>query len=870
MPDCERDQTGQGQKQKRAFHRPFLHAGGSDRKGSRHERVPSTILSMADSYDFRSIERGWQERWERDGIYVARADDPRPKYYVLEMLPYPSGDLHVGHAKNYTLGDAIARTMRMLGYNVLHPMGWDAFGLPAENAAIQRGIDPASWTKSNIANMERQIRLMGTSYDWTRELATCTPEYYRWNQWLFLRLYERGLAYKREAPVNWCPHDQTVLANEQVIDGRCWRCGHLVERRNLSQWFLKITDYAERLLHGLDDLEGWPDRTRTMQRNWIGRSEGVQFAFAVDGIDERIEVFTTRIDTVYGVTFLAIAPEHPLVEHLKTIVSKEHAQAIDAFAQSLQSKSELERTSLMEKDGLFTGAYAINPLSHERVPIWVTNYVLAEYGTGAVMGVPAHDERDFDFAKKHGLPIAQVIVKPGTEVTAPLEEAYLDDGRLVASDDYSGMSSERARIALAERLAAMGVGSKTINYRFRDWLVSRQRYWGTPIPIVYCERCGEVPVPDADLPVLLPADVPITGEGSPLARDEAFMRTTCPKCGGPARRESDTMDTFFESSWYFLRYLDPHNEKAPWSPQVAKHWMNVDQYIGGAEHTVLHLLYSRFFYKFFHDEGWVSGHDEPFERLFHQGFVLYNSEKMSKSRGNVVGIDETAETNGVDAMRLFLLYVTPPEDTSNWTDEGISGRVRFLDRVWRASEPNLEKAKAVSPRELPPMRTPQERALVRAVHVAAKSGIDEVSSRRFHFNTTIAKLDELVNAMTAFAQNDSDSPAFLYAVHALPLLLAPYAPHIADELWSRLGHSTSVHLERVLEPEDEALAVDEITLVVQVNGKIRARIAAVPGIGEDQAFALALADPNVRAQLDGKELRKRIYVPDKLVNLVAG
>ncbi|MDE2481019.1 MAG: leucine--tRNA ligase [bacterium] len=825
---------------------------------------------MAETYDFATIERTWQERWERDGIYRALDTDPRPKYYVLEMLPYPSGDLHVGHAKNYTIGDAVARSMRMLGYNVLHPMGWDAFGLPAENAAIQRGIDPASWTRSNIANMQRQIRLMGTSYDWTREIATCEPEYYRWNQWIFLRLYEKGLAYKREAPVNWCPHDQTVLANEQVIDGRCWRCNNAVERRNLSQWFLKITAYGDRLLSDLDGLDGWPERTQLMQRNWIGRSEGTQFAFAVDGADAKIDVFTTRVDTVYGVTFLAIAPEHPVVATLKGIISAKQSAAIDAFAESLRSKSELERTSLLEKDGFFTGAYAVNPLSHERVPIWVTNYVLAEYGTGAVMGVPAHDERDFDFAKKHALPIAQVIAAPGTEVDAPLEAAFVEDGRLIASGDYSGMSSERARGAIAERLSAMGIGGKTVNFRFRDWLVSRQRYWGTPIPIVYCDACGEVPVPDAQLPILLPADVPITGEGSPLARDAAFINTTCPTCGGAARRESDTMDTFFESSWYYLRYLDPKNDALPWSPERAKRWMNVDQYIGGAEHAVLHLLYSRFFYKFFRDMGWVEGRDEPFERLFHQGMVLYNGEKMSKSRGNVVGIDETAQKNGVDAMRLFLLYVTPPEDTSDWTDEGISGRVRFLNRVWRACEPHLEKAKRISPRELPPTESSDEKALVRAVHVVAKSAIDEVASRRFHFNTTIAKLDELVNAMTGAAQKSPDSPAYLYAVHALPLLLAPYAPHIADELWSRLGHATSVHLERVIEPDDAALAVDEITLVVQVNGKIRARIAAQPGIAEAAAFALAEGDANVQAQLAGKEIRKRIYVPDKLVNIVVG
>jgi leucyl-tRNA synthetase len=829
--------------------------------------------SMAESYDFRRIERTWQERWERDRTYRASdpstsSPDPRSKYYVLEYLPYPSGDLHVGHAKNYTLGDAVARSTRMLGYNVLHPMGWDAFGLPAENAAIQRGIEPAVWTRSNIANMERQLRMIGTSYDWSREIATCVPEYYRWNQWIFLRLYEQGLAYKREAPVNWCPHDKTVLANEQVIDGRCWRCNHLVERRKLSQWFLKITDYADRLLNDLDELDGWPERTRTMQRNWIGRSVGAQFAFAVEGLGAKIEVFTTRLDTVFGVTFLAVAPEHPVVEALKTIVSKKHATEIDAFAMSLRSKSELERTSLMEKEGLFTGAYAVNPLSHERVPIWVTNYVLAEYGTGGVMGVPAHDERDFEFARRYGLPIAQVIAPPGAEITAPLESAYVDDGRLIASGDYTGMSSERARNAIAERLSAMGAGGKKVTFKIRDWLVSRQRYWGTPIPIVYCDACGEAAVPDDRLPVLLPADVPITGEGSPLARDAAFMNTTCPNCGGPARRESDTMDTFFESSWYYLRYLDPHNDHAPWGGEKARYWMNVDQYIGGTEHAVLHLLYSRFFYKFFHDRGWVAGRDEPFERLFHQGYVLHNGEKMSKSRGNVVGIDDTAQTYGVDAMRLFLLYVTPPEDTSDWTDEGISGRVRFLNRAWRACEPFTSAARQVTPRELPPAATPDERALVRAVHAVAKSIVDEISSRRFHFNTTIAKLDELVNAMTGAAKSMPESRAFLYSVHTLPLLLAPFAPHVAEEFWSMLGHDTSVHLERVVEPDDAALALEEITLVVQINGKIRARIAAQPGISEEEAVALALADGRVRENLDGKQVRKRIYVQDKLVNLV--
>ncbi len=820
---------------------------------------------MADTYDYRAVERKWQERWEAEGIYRASEDDSRQKYYVLEMLPYPSGDLHVGHAKNYTLGDAIARMMRMLGYNVLHPMGWDAFGLPAENAAIQRGADPNEWTRENIANMERQVRLMGTGYDWTREIATNTPEYYRWNQWLFLRLYEQGLAYKREAPVNWCPHDQTVLANEQVIDGRCWRCDTVVQRRNLSQWFLKITSYGDRLLADLDKLEGWPERTRTMQRNWIGRSEGTQFSFGIENSDERIHVFTTRVDTLYGATYLAIAPEHPLVAK---IVTKKQQAAVSAFAESLKSKSELERTSLMEKDGVFSGAYAINPLSHERVPIWVTNYVLAEYGTGAVMGVPAHDERDFDFARKHGLPIAQVIAPPGVQVQAPLQEPYVEDGRLFASGDFSGMSSARARKAITDRLTALGAGEAKVNFRFRDWLVSRQRYWGTPIPIVYCEKCGEVPVPDDQLPVILPPNVPITGEGSPLARDPAFINTTCPRCGEPAKRESDTMDTFFESSWYYLRYLDPHNDKAPWSSESASHWMAVDQYIGGSEHAVLHLLYSRFFYKFFHDQGWTSGEDEPFMRLFHQGMLLYNGEKMSKSRGNVVGVDATAEKNGVDAMRLFLLYVTPPEDTSDWTDEGISGRVRFVNRVWRASEPFVQRAKNVDLAQLPDVETNEERALLRAVHVAVKSAIDETMSRRFHFNTTIAKLDEYVNALTALEQTNPDSPAVAYAVAALPLIIAPFAPHIAEELWSRMGHTGSVHMERYPQPDERALTVDEITLVVQVNGKIRARLQASPGISEEQAVALALEQSGVQAQLDGKEIRKRIFVPDKLLNLV--
>jgi len=823
------------------------------------------------TYDFRAVERTWQARWERDGIYVAHDDDARPKYYVLEMLPYPSGDLHVGHAKNYTLGDAIARMQRMRGYNVVHPMGWDAFGLPAENAAIQRGIDPETWTRANIENMRRQLQLMGTSYDWTREIASCDPAYYRWNQWFFARLFERGLAYKREAPVNWCPVDRTVLANEQVEQGCCWRCGAAVERRNLAQWNFKITDYVERLLEGLDRLDGWPERIRTMQRNWIGRSDGTTFSFEIENVEAQIEVFTTRVDTVFGATFVALAPEHPAVAKILERYNKSRRR-VEEFAASLLSKSELERTQLMEKTGVPTGAYAINPLSRERIPIWVTNYVLAEYGTGAVMGVPAHDARDFDFAQRHALPIAQVITTLDGSLHAPLSEAYVDDGKLIASGEYIGMKSAAARRAITARLEAMGRGKRTINYRIRDWLVSRQRYWGTPIPIVYCPVDGMLPVPDDQLPVLLPKNVQFTGQGSPLANDPGYMNTTCPKCGGPATRDPDTMDTFVDSAWYYVRYLDPRNDQRPFDHAIASKWMPVDQYIGGAEHAVMHLLYARFFYKFMLDAGYLATtDDEPFTRLFNQGTLLYGGQKMSKSLGNVVGIDDTVETYGVDAMRLFLLKAAPPEDALEWSDEGIVGRVRFVQRVWRAGESLAAVARTTPLDRLPEMRGNAQRELVRALHVAFESGLGETQTRRFHYNVTTAKLDELINLLTTAlrAPDATGDPAVRYVAHALPIVLAPFAPHLAEELWARMGYQTSVHLERWIEPDRAALAVDEITLVVQVNGKVRAKLNVGPGIGEDEAFALAMQEPTVTAQTDGKEVRKRIFVADKLLNIVA-
>src|SRR5947209_4536999 len=807
-------------------------------------------MSEERTYDFRAVERGLQERWERDGIYVARDDDPREKYYVLEMLPYPSGDLHVGHAKHYTLGDAIARIHRMRGKNVVHPMGWDAFGLPAENAAIQRGIDPESWTRENIENMRRQLRLMGTGYDWTRELSSCDPSYYRWNQWFFIRLFEKGLAYKREAPVNWCPVDQTVLANEQVEDGKCWRCGAAVERRNLAQWFYKMTDYVGRLLAGLDRLDGWADRIRTMQRNWIGKSEGVTFSFDVENVEAQIEVFTTRIDTVFGATFVAVAPEHPVVAKILEKFSKSRRR-VEEFAATLVSKSELERTQLMEKTGVPTGAYAINPLSRERIPIWVTNYVLAEYGTGAVMGVPAHDERDFDFAKKHALPIAQVITTPDGTLRAPLHEAYVDDGKLIASGEYIGMKSPAARRAITARLEAMGRGKLTINYRIRDWLVSRQRYWGTPIPIVYCPVDGMLPVPDNQLPVLLPKNVQFTGQGSPLANDPNYINTVCPKCGGPAKRDPDTMDTFVDSSWYFVRYIDSHNHEAPFDPFVVNYWLPVSQYIGGVDHSTGHLLYSRFFVKAMNDWGMV-GFREPFQRLFHQGWVTLGGTKMSKTKGNVEGPDEVTERYGADTVRLTILFMGPADQDMEWTPAGADGIGRFLRRLWRLVHEVADKA--------PPPGEPG--SLTRKANETIAKVTDDVL-RRFQFHTPISAVMELCNDISAAP----GAPDARFATETAVSLLQPYAPHIAEELWGVLGH------ERLgehpwAEADESQLVRDSFELVVQVNGKVRDRFEADASLSEEQLVALARGSERAAAFLDGAEPPKTIVVPGKLVNSV--
>ena len=814
-------------------------------------------------YDPVAIDRKWQERWAADSLYTVKDDDERPKWYELTMYPYPSGDLHIGHWYAMSPSDCHARFRRMQGYNVLHPIGFDAFGLPAENAAISRGIHPHTWTMSNIENMRRQLRSIGAVYDWDREVVCCLPEYYRWNQWFFLKLYEHGLAYRGMAPVVWCPSCQTVLANEQVVNGGCERCGTLITRRDLEQWFLRITDYADQLLD-FGGLVEWPEKILTMQRNWIGRSDGVDISFDISehGLEEtEIRTFTTRIDTIFGVTFMALAPENRLVAGLTTADRRE---AVEAYATQARQTSEVERLSTdKEKTGVFLGSYAVNRLNGERIPIFAADYVLPTYGTGAVMGVPAHDTRDFDFARKYGLPIRTVIMPLDWDGKEP-SEAYTDDGFMTNSGPYDGMTNEEGTEAIANDVERRGWGQRAVSYRIRDWLISRQRYWGTPIPMVFCNKCGIVPVPEEQLPVLLPpdADFKPTGE-SPLASDPEFVNTECPRCGGAARRETDTMDTFFDSSWYMLRYTCPQFDEGPFNPSTIEDWAPVDQYTGGAEHAVLHLLYARFFIKALRDMGMLS-FDEPFLRLVNQGVILgQDHEKMSKSRGNVVSPDEVVGQMGADAVRCFLMFIGPWDQGGPWSDVGINGIARWLNRVWSMADRD--------PSHLDNGQVDDQvvRDTVRLMHQTIRKCHNDLD--RFKFNTAIASLMEFSNHLSkTWAEASIDATTWRECVKSFLIILAPIAPHLAEELWERTGHPYSVHQQSFPAWDEELAAEETVTLVVQVNGRVRDRIEVPVGIDQSAAEELALASPRVQPYTDGKTVNRAIYVPGKLVNVVVG
>ncbi|MEJ2379657.1 MAG: leucine--tRNA ligase [Gammaproteobacteria bacterium] len=816
---------------------------------------------MHESYNPSEIESAAQTYWETNGTFAAVEDGAREKFYCLSMFPYPSGRLHMGHVRNYTIGDVIARYQRMLGRNVMQPMGWDAFGMPAENAAIKNNVAPAKWTYENIDYMRGQLRRLGFGYDWAREIATCSPDYYRWEQWLFTRLFRKGLVYKKTAPVNWCPNDLTVLANEQVIDGRCWRCDTVVERKEIPQWFMRITDYAEELLGDLDRLEGWPEAVRTMQRNWIGRSEGVELTFQVAGRDQSLSVFTTRPDTLMGVTYVAVAAEHPLA-----LAAAESDPALAAFIDECRhTETAEEALETMEKRGMATGLSAVHPVSGEQVPIMVANFVLMGYGTGAVMAVPAHDQRDFEFARKYGLPVNQVIAPAGDEETDLEQAAFTDKGVLINSGEFSGLSSGEAFAAIAGWLEARGKGRRRVNYRLRDWGVSRQRYWGTPIPIVNCSKCGSVAVPEEQLPVVLPEDVTFDGLGSPIKKMPEFYRTTCPACGGEAERETDTFDTFFESSWYYARYASHDNAHAMLD-QRADYWLPVDQYVGGIEHAILHLLYARFFHKLMRDEGLVQG-DEPFARLLTQGMVTKDGSKMSKSKGNTVDPEELIARYGADTVRLFIMFAAPPDQSLEWSDSGVEGAYRFLKRLWSQVYTHVSQGPVASPDTAQP--NDAQRELRRKVHETLTKVGDDVG-RRYTFNTAVAANMELVNAVGRFDDASPQGRAVVQeALESAVLMLAPIVPHIAHSLWNALGHDGSVVDAPWPRPDPAALVRDSLDLVVQVNGKLRGRIA-VPAESDRGAIEqVALAEDNVQRFLSDKTVRKIIVVPGKLVNIVA-
>lgn len=802
------------------------------------------------TYNFKQIEEKWQKVWKESGQYKMDVKDTsKPKYYCLEMFPYPSGKIHMGHVRNYSIGDVIARFKKMEGYNVLHPMGWDSFGLPAENAAIKNNIHPHKWTMSNIDEMRDQLSMLGLSYDWDKEIATSTPEYYKWTQKIFLKFLEAGLAYKKNSYVNWCPSCETVLANEQVVQGECERCNSIVDKKELEQWYFKTTEFSEELLQDLDKLDEWPEKVKLMQKNWIGKSYGANVTFKVDDMDKEITVYTTRPDTIYGSTFMVLAPESKIAREL--VQGTEYEEVLDEFLKSLHAITEVERESTeLEKEGRFIGRTVTNPLTGKKMPIWIANYVLADYGTGAVMGVPGHDERDEDFASKYELEIVPVID---------------EDDNMINSGEFDGMNKDKAFDSIVEKLEELGRGKKTTNYRLRDWLISRQRYWGCPIPIIYCDDCGIVPVPEENLPVLLPTDVKFTGKGeSPLATSESFKECSCPKCGKPARREVDTIDTFIDSSWYFMRYIDSQNTEEAFDTDLVDHWLPVDQYIGGVEHAILHLLYSRWFTKAFNKLGWTK-HTEPFKNLLTQGMVLMDGTKMSKSKGNIVSPMEIIKEYGADTARLFILFAAPPERDLDWSDKGVEGCFKFLNRVYRLLDELEDIAKSdIKLGEL----TKEDRDMRAKTHSTLKKVTDDLSSK-FGLNTAIASLMELINDIYKYKEIDNRNDAVIKeALEAVVIILSPFAPHLGEELWEKIGKEGSVFDIAWPKYDEEALVLDEIEFVVQVNGKVRSKVLAPTGVTQEDMKNIALEDEKVKDFIGDKNIVKVIAIPGKLVNIV--
>ncbi|MDD5021457.1 MAG: leucine--tRNA ligase [Endomicrobiaceae bacterium] len=810
---------------------------------------------MAD-YIVNEVEKRWQKNWADKKVFHAQKNTSKEKYYLLVMFPYPSGKLHMGHVRNYSIGDVFARFNRMLGKNVIHPIGWDSFGLPAENAAIKNNIHPKKWTKENIAHMGEQLKMLGISYDWDREIATCDPEYYKWNQWFFIQMVKKGLVFRKSANVNWCPSCKTVLANEQVNQGACWRCDSQVEQKELEQWFVKITDYADELLDGHKELTGWPEQVLSMQKNWIGKSYGAEMDFSIANSDKKLKIFTTRPDTVFGVTFMVVSPEHQILKEFRDKIK--NWKEVEEYITKSASKSNIERSSSKEKTGIkLDGVSAINPATGKNIPIFVADYVLVGYGTGAIMAVPAHDQRDWEFAKKYGIEIIEVIKGQNSDIT---KSAYEDEGIMVNSEDFDGIKSTDAFDKMSIWVEEKGFGKKTTNFKLREWLISRQRYWGTPIPMIHCPQCGTVPVDEKDLPVRLPDNIKFTDDGkSPLQGCDEFVNTTCPKCGGKAKRETDTMDTFVDSSWYYARYTDPKNNTKPFESDTTNYWLPVDQYVGGIEHACMHLIYSRFWHKIMRDLGLVNT-NEPFKNLLTQGMVTLRGSAMSKSKGNVVSPDEIIEKYGADTARLFILFAAPPEKQLDWSDDGVEGSWKFINRVWRLQEVVKTKSEVIATDEA-------KESLLRSMHVCIKKVTEDIG-KEHQLNTAISSVMELVNIMYVYKHHRNDDGLSLKVYETLVLLLAPFTPHLCEEIWSLLGHNECVSIAQWPKYEEKYIKQDVVEVPVQVNGKLRGKVFVNVTANEQEVKELVLKDEKVKSSFDGKQIIKFIYVQNKIVNIV--